>query len=94
MGRFTAPDGIIHHVTLKVGSSAMELGEAQGPYQPMKSSFMLYVPDVDAVYRRALTAGATSLSEPADQPYGDRTGGVVDAFGNQWYIATPIAAKG
>jgi uncharacterized glyoxalase superfamily protein PhnB len=49
------------------------------------------VPDVDAVYRRALEAGATSLSEPVDQPYGDRSGGVEDAFGNKWYIATHVA---
>jgi PhnB protein len=45
---------------------------------------------VDAWYRRAVEAGATPLHEPADQPYGDRSGGVRDAFGNQWYIATHI----
>ena len=66
----------------------MEMGEAHGPFQPMPSSFMLYVPDVDATYQRALAAGATSMSEPANQSYGDRTGAVSDAFGNQWYIAT------
>ena len=67
----------------------MEMGEAHGAYQPMQSTFMLYMPDVDAAYRRALAAGAVSVSEPADQGYGDRTGAVRDAFGNQWYIATP-----
>jgi PhnB protein len=50
----------------------------------------MYVPDVDALYGRALEAGATSISAPADQPYGDRTAGVKDGFGNQWYIATHI----
>jgi PhnB protein len=48
----------------------------------------LYVPNVDAVYRRAVAAGATSFQEPIDQPYGDRQAGVRDAFGNTWYIAT------
>jgi PhnB protein len=48
------------------------------------------VHDCDAVYERALKAGATSISEPTDQPYGDRSGGVKDPFGNQWYIATHI----
>jgi PhnB protein len=48
----------------------------------------LYVPDVDAVYGTALSAGATSLSEPKDQFYGERNGGVMDAWGNHWYIAT------
>ncbi len=50
----------------------------------------LYMEDVDAVYRRAIQAGAKSLREPADQPYGDRMGGVEDAFGNQWWIATHV----
>ena len=88
LGRYTAPDGVMHHTTIKIGTSAMELGEAQGPYQPMPSMFYLYVPDVDSTYRNALAAGATSMNEPADQSYGDRTAAVKDIFGNQWYIAT------
>jgi hypothetical protein len=43
---------------------------------------------IDAVYQRALQAGATSLMEPADQFYGDRSAGVKDVVGNQWWIAT------
>jgi PhnB protein len=66
------------------------MGETQGKYPPMPTMFYLYVPDCDAVYQRALKAGATSISEPVDLPYGDRSGGVKDAFGNQWYIATHI----
>jgi PhnB protein len=66
------------------------MGEAHEVYGPMASMFYLYVPDCDALYRRALALGATSISEPKDQPYGDRSGGVKDAFGNQWYIATHI----
>jgi PhnB protein len=90
LGRYATPDGVIHHTTLKIGDGALEMGEAQGPYQPMPGMFYLYVPNVDAVYHRALEAGATSISEPADQPYGDRVGGVKDVFGNQWYIATHV----
>jgi uncharacterized glyoxalase superfamily protein PhnB len=52
--------------------------------------FYLYVPDSDAAYRRALAAGAKSLHEPTDQPYGDRNSAVTDAFGNTWYIATHV----
>jgi uncharacterized glyoxalase superfamily protein PhnB len=89
LGRSASADGVIHHVTMKLGDALMEMGEAHGAYQPMESTFMLYVPDVDATYRRALAAGAGSMSEPADQGYGDRTGVVRDTFGNQWYIATP-----
>lgn len=89
-GRYTTPDGVIHHTTLKFGDCALEMTEAQGPYQPMASMFYLSVPDVDAAYRRALDAGAASQQEPADQSYGVRTAAVKDISGNQWYIATPL----
>ena len=90
MEKYASPDGVIHHAKIQIGDSVLEMGEAHGPYQPMPSMFYLHVPDVDAMYLRAMNAGATSISEPADQPYGARSGGVKDAFGNQWYMATPI----
>lgn len=90
LGRYTAPDGVIHHTTISIGDSHLEMGEAHGPYQPMKSMFYLYVPNVDSVYRTAVAAGAKSMKEPAEQPYGDRVGAVTDAFGNQWWIATRV----
>ena len=90
IGRYASPDGVIHHASVKIGDSYIEMGEAQGKYQPFHSMFYLYVPDCDAVYHRALAAGATSISEPKDQTYGDRSGGVKDVFGNQWYIATHV----
>jgi PhnB protein len=46
------------------------------------------VEDCDAAYKRAMEAGATSIMEPADQFYGDRSAGVNDQFGNRWWIAT------
>ena len=88
--KYASPDGVIHHAKIKIGDSVLEMGEAHGPYQPMSATFYLYVPNVDATYSRALNAGATSTSEPADQSYGDRSAGVKDPFGNQWYIATHI----
>jgi PhnB protein len=90
LGRHATPDGVIHHVTMKIGNAHMEMGEAQGPYQPMPTMFYLYVEDCDALYKRAMSAGATSISEPQDHPYGDRSGGVIDPFGNKWYIATHV----
>lgn len=90
LGRHSTPDGVIHHVTVKIGNGLMEMGEAHGSYQPMPTMFYLYVDDCDALYKRALSAGATSLSEPRDQPYGDRSGAVADPFGNKWYIATHV----
>jgi PhnB protein len=88
--KYASPDGVVHHAKIRIGDSMLEMGEASGAYQPMPSTFYLYVPDVDAMYLRALNAGATSISEPADQSYGDRSAGVKDVFGNQWYIATQI----
>jgi PhnB protein len=82
--------GVIHHAKLRIGTSILEMGEAHAEFQPMPTTFFLYVEDCDALYRRALTAGATSLTPPADQPYGDRTAGVHDPFGNTWYLATHI----
>jgi len=85
-----SPDGIVHHAQLRIGNSMLEMGDAHGRYQPMPAMFFLYTEDVDRLYESALKAGATSLQAPADQPYGDRVGGVKDPFANQWYIATHI----
>ncbi len=84
------PDGPVVHAKIRIGDSVLEMGEAHGPYQPMPTMLFLYVDDVDAWYQRALAAGATSMSEPADQLYGDRVAGVTDPFGNTWYIASPL----
>jgi uncharacterized glyoxalase superfamily protein PhnB len=81
-------DGRVGHAEVKIGNSILMMGEPMGDRPPMPSSLYLYVRDTDAVYQRALQAGATSLMEPADQFYGDRSAGVKDAVGNQWWIAT------
>jgi PhnB protein len=90
IAKYASPDGVVHHAQVRVGDAVIEMGEAHGPYEPMQSMFYLYVPDCDAVYRRALAAGAKSMQEPADQPYGDRNSAVTDPFGNTWYIGTHV----
>lgn len=90
VARAHSPDGAIGHAKVRIGDSIIEMGEAHGPWQPKPTTLHLYVPDTDELYRRALDAGATSIMEPKDQPYGDRSGGVRDPFGNQWFIATHI----
>jgi PhnB protein len=92
--KYASPDGVIHHAKVKVGDTVIEMGEAHGPYQPMAAMFYLYVPDVDATHHRAQTAGAKSIQEPANQPYGDRVGAVKDPFDNLWYLATHIKDAG
>jgi len=86
--RMPRPDGTIMHAEVRIGDSLVMMGEPMGSSQPMFGSLYLYVHDVDAVYQRALQAGATSTSEPADQFYGDRSAGIKDPVGNQWWIAT------
>jgi PhnB protein len=54
------------------------------------TSIYMYVEDVDASYRQALSAGATSILEPTDQPYGDRNAWVIDEFGHIWYLSTRL----
>jgi len=92
-GRAQSPDGVIHHVAMRIGTGIVEMGDAHAEYQPMHSQLMLYMPDVDEAYRRALQAGAVSIEEPGDQPYGERRAGVADPFGNKWYISAPISSR-
>jgi PhnB protein len=89
LGKYASPDGVIHHVKIKIGDSVLKWVRPSS-YQPMPTMFYLYVPNVDATYSRALNAGAFRQASQPDQPYGDRTASVKDAFGNQWYIATHI----
>lgn len=86
--RMPRADGTVMHAEVRIGDSNIMLGEPMGEWKPMPASVYLYVEDADAVYRRAIESGATSLMEPADQFYGDRHGGVQDPSGNHWWIAT------
>jgi len=93
--RYDSPEGEVLHAKIRIGDSMIEMGDSRrhssGMVLPsMPTGIYLCVPDADAVYRRAMAAGAVSLSEPADQPYGDRLAGVQDFCGNRWYIATHI----
>ena len=80
------------HREVRIGDSMVMIGEGSGggvmPIRPM--AFHVFVQDADATFQRAIAAGATSLGEPADRPYGERSGFVADRFGNHWYISTPL----
>ncbi|HJT65052.1 MAG TPA: VOC family protein [Pyrinomonadaceae bacterium] len=75
------------HAEVEIGDSVVMIGGAEH-IEPKPAAIHLYVPDVDAAYARALEAGAKVLMPLADQPYGERSGGVEDVHGNRWYIAT------
>ena len=90
------PDGTVMHVSAKIGDSPFFMSDefegsprkAPNPGSPV--AFYLYLPDVDASYRQAIAAGMTSVSEPEDTFWGDRTATVSDPFGYAWTLATQI----
>jgi len=90
LGRYDAPDGRLMHASLQIGDSKVMMGQAAEQWPAMPAMLHLYVEDVDALYRQAVEAGARSIREPQDQFYGDRSGGVIDPAGNQWWITTHI----
>src|SRR5438132_7489852 len=95
IARHQSPDGVVHHAKIRIGDSIVEMGEAHGPWQPRPMHFMVYVDDCDVWYERAMKAeGAVSMGEPANAPYGGRTGTVKDPFDNVWYISSHIASEG
>jgi len=88
LGVATSPEGAVLHATIRIGNATLEIDEAHGEFQPKPCHLHIYVPDSDAVYGQAMRAGATSMETPQDKPYGDRSAGVKDPFGNSWFIAT------
>jgi PhnB protein len=79
--KMVTPDGKkLVHAEMAIGDSVVMVGEPDGA-NVRTGMLHLYVPDVDATYRRAIEAGGTPLREPANQFYGDRSGGVKDAWG-------------
>ncbi len=77
------------HVEARIGDSIIVMEACDPPHPSGKpASIYVYVEDVDAAYQRALEAGATSIAAPEDKPYQERAAGVMDSFGNTWWIAT------
>jgi len=96
MARMAGPDGKIGHAEIKIGDSHIMLADecpemhAQSPQAlgGTPVSLMLYLEDADAVFARAVAAGAKVLRPVQDQFYGDRSGTIADPFGHTWTIAT------
>ena len=86
-------DGSIVNAALRIGDSVVEVSDTVGDWQAVTAGIHIFVPDTDATYEKALDAGATSLYEPADMPYGERSAGITDPTGNKWYIATHLTGK-
>jgi len=94
--RFTEDDGRVSHAEMEVGSSTVMLGQPGGgfrnPAELGVATVLLHVSvaDVDAQFKRAVSAGAGVVREPADQSYGDRNCAVTDPEGHQWWLAQTL----
>jgi PhnB protein len=94
--RMATPNGKIGHAEIRIGDSHIMLSdEMPGTSQKAPTSLggttgsvMLYLPNVDAAFKRAIDAGCTSIMAPADMFWGDRFGKLQDPYGNQWGMAT------
>jgi PhnB protein len=83
-------DGTIGHAEVRIGDSVVMLSEATAEYPGRPCVHFVYVDDVDEVFRRALAAGASAITEPSEQLWGDRVGGFHDPFDNRWWVATHV----
>ncbi len=98
IGQIAMPDGTVGHAELQIGDSKFMLAEempAWGNKSPATLGgspvgIALYVDDADAVFKRALAAGATVIEPMKDQFYGDRSGTLNDPYGHKWHILTHI----
>jgi PhnB protein len=93
VGRSLGPDGKIMHAEIKIGNSRVMLNDVmtgKGPkaYGGSPASLWLYVENSDALFDRAVAAGAKVQMPIADQFWGDRAGAVADPAGYSWWIAT------
>ncbi len=94
--RMDGPDGTIGHAELRIGDSRIMLAdehEEMGARSPQAFggsavSLMLYVPNADVTFQKAIAAGAKQVQPLEDRFYGDRSGMVTDPFGHAWTIST------
>ena len=89
--RDDSPEGLVMHAVLRLHGAAIEIGEGREAAFTAPAAFYLYVPNCDALYAQAVTAGARGVHPPADQVFGDRLGTLEDPWGNEWFVATHLS---
>ena len=83
----TVHEGVIVNLQMQIGTVTMMISQADDRYHARPAAFYIYVADADASMASALAAGATLEMEVMDTSYDDRQGGVVDPFGNIWWVS-------
>ncbi|HEY4198591.1 MAG TPA: VOC family protein [Mucilaginibacter sp.] len=80
---------LIMHAEISIGDSVIMFADATEQHAKQNAGLFIYVDDCDKVYQKALSSGAVTIMEPADQEYG-RSAGIKDSFGNTWWITTAV----
>jgi PhnB protein len=88
--RFPGEEGRVMHAEVRLDDTVIMLADGAPSWPPVPAHVYVYVPDVDTTYRRALEAGAQSVQEPVQKSDEDKRGGVKDAGGTTWWIATRV----
>ena len=88
--RMPGPSGKLMHAEVRIDDSVIMLADGAEGWPPIPAHVHIYVADVDATYRRALEAGATSVQAPVKKADEDKRGGIKDAGGTTWWIATRV----
>lgn len=94
LDRTVDEQGIIKNCIMKIGDSCFMLSQAAGDFKGMRTAFYLFTDDPDALQKNALENGALEIFPPADTPYQDRQGGVMDPAGNYWWISKRLVEQG
>jgi PhnB protein len=88
--RFPDANGKISHAEVRLEDTVLMLADSAEGWQAVPTHVHIYVPNIDATYQRAIEAGAVSVQEPTKKDDADKRGGVKDASGTTWWIATKI----
>ncbi|MBA3469338.1 MAG: VOC family protein [Herpetosiphonaceae bacterium] len=88
--RFPDTTGKVRHAEVRIGDTVVMIADGIENWPPLPTNVHVYVADVDATYRRAVEAGATSVQEPVKKDDADKRAGVKDAGGTTWWIATRV----
>jgi PhnB protein len=88
--RYDGPNGALMHAELQIGNVTLMCGDGQGPNDTQTLAASIYVKNVDDVFAKAVAEGAQVKQPVTLQFYGDRSGRVTDAWGNEWSIATHV----
>ena len=90
--RYDNPDGTIMHVEVRIDDSVIMIGDSTANYPPNTHLMHVYVADVDATFRKALSLGCTAVDEPVQKEGDpDKRGMFSDFAGNSWAIGTQVS---